>query len=97
MTAALELLNSRWTLHIVRSLLGGKKRFNEIARADSINPRTLSERLKFLEAEGLVTRHAAGLHVEYELTEKGLALQYVVEAVGLWGSRWMPTATGQVI
>src|ERR1044071_3341261 len=54
--ATLNLLNKRWNLHIVRALLDGKKRFNELSRERGINPRTLSCRLRFLEEEGLVTR-----------------------------------------
>jgi DNA-binding HxlR family transcriptional regulator len=91
--ATLELMNRRWTLHIVRTLLEGKKRFNEISRTYKINPRTLSDRLKELEAEGLVKRTVKSTmppNVEYELTEKGLALNDIVEALGEWGRKWMP-------
>ena len=49
--AALNLLSERWTLHIVRSLLGQTKRFNEIAREIGLNPATLRERLRALEEE----------------------------------------------
>lgn len=91
--ATLGLLNRRWTLHIVRTLLDGKKRFNEIGRAYGINPRTLSERLRNLEAEGLLTRHVISTmppNVEYELTEKGRALNGIVEELADWGKTWMP-------
>ncbi len=53
---ALNLLSERWTLHIVRTLLGGKKRFNEIAHTLGLNLATLRERLRALEEEGVVTR-----------------------------------------
>jgi DNA-binding HxlR family transcriptional regulator len=93
--ATLSLLNRRWTLHIVRALLDGKKRFNEIGRAYGINPRTLSERLRNLEAEGLLTRHVISNmppNVEYELTEKGRALNRIVEELAEWGVKWMPAS-----
>ena len=90
--ATLDLLNRRWTLHIVRSLLEGKKRFNEISRENRINPRTLRERLRMLEAEGAVKRtviSAIPPNVEYELTEKGKALNCIFEALADWGRNWM--------
>src|SRR5215210_3224144 len=83
-SATLDLLNRRWTLHIVRSLLQGKKRFNEISRENRINPRTLRERLRMLEAEGAVKRTVISTmppNVEYELTEKGEALNCIFEAL----------------
>ena len=91
--ATLNLLNQRWTLHIVRTLLEGKKRFNEIARANGINPRTLRERLHALEQEGIVTRTVITTmppNVEYALTPKGLALNCIFEALAEWGRTWMP-------
>ncbi len=90
--ATLNLLNARWTLHIVRTLLEGKKRFNEIARANGINPRTLRARLRELEEEGAVRRTVISSippNVEYELTEKGLALNCIIEALAQWGQTWM--------
>src|SRR5688572_12323794 len=93
LNATLGLMNRRWTLHIIRALLEGKKRFNEIGRTYNINPRTLSDRLRELEAEGLLTRRVISTmppNVEYELTEKGMALNCIVEALAEWGRRWMP-------
>ncbi len=90
--AVLTLLSGRWTLHIVRALLDGRARFNDIARAQGINPRTLRERLRELEEEGVVTRTVVSLfppHVEYALTEKGRALNGVFEALAAWGLAWM--------
>jgi DNA-binding HxlR family transcriptional regulator len=90
--AVLTLLSGRWTLHIVRALLDGKARFNDIARAQGINPRTLRERLRELEAEGVVTRTVVSEippHVEYALTEKGKALNGIFEALAQWGIAWM--------
>ncbi len=90
--AVLTLLSGRWTLHIVRALLDGRARFNDIARAQGINPRTLRERLRELEEEGVVTRTVVSLlppHVEYALTEKGRALNGIFEALAQWGISWM--------
>ncbi len=90
--AVLNLLSERWTLHIVRALLSGKKRFNEVARELGINPSTLRERLRALEDEGVITRTvvcAMPPKVEYALTEKGLALNGVLEGMADWGRIWM--------
>lgn len=90
--AALNLLSERWTLHIVRTLLGSKKRFNEIARTLGLNPATLRERLRALEEEEVVTRTVRSTmppHVEYALTPKGQALNGIFEALADWGRTWM--------
>ena len=90
--AALNLLSERWSLHIVRALLGNKKRFNEIGREIGLNPATLRERLRALELEGVLTRTVITQmppHVEYELTAKGQALNTIFEALGEWGRTWM--------
>ena len=91
-SGALNLLSERWTLHIVRTLLGGTKRFNEIARALGLNPATLRERLRALEEEGVVTRtvlSAMPPHVEYALTPKGQALNGIFERLAEWAVTWM--------
>lgn len=90
--ATLDLLNQRWNLRIVRSLLHGKMRFNEIGRENGINPRTLRDRLKVLEEEGILSRTVISNmppNVEYELTEKGLALNAIFESLYEWGRIWM--------
>ena len=90
--ATLDLLNQRWNLRIVRTLLGGKKRFNEISRQNKINPRTLRDRLRDLEEEGIITRNVISTmppNVEYSLTEKGHELNCIFEALAEWGVKWM--------
>jgi DNA-binding HxlR family transcriptional regulator len=90
--ATLELLSGRGTLFIVRSLLTGKKRFNEIAREIGLNPTTLRGRLRKLEAEGVVERRVISNmppNVEYALTTKGMALNCIFESLGDWGRKWM--------
>jgi DNA-binding HxlR family transcriptional regulator len=98
--ATLNLLNQRWTLHIVRSLLVGKKRFNELGRENGINPRTLRERLKQLEEQCVITRNVISTmppNVEYELTDKGRALNDIFEALASWGQDWMcPEALSKI-
>jgi len=90
--ATLNLLHERWTLHIVHALLLGKKRFNEIGHAlGGVNPRTLRERLRGLEAENIVERRVLRTFppwVEYELTEKGRALESVMDAMADWAKIW---------
>jgi len=91
--ATLNLLHERWTLHIVHALLLGKKRFNEIGHAlGGVNPRTLRERLRGLEEEGIVERRVLRTippWVEYELTEKGRALGDVMDAMASWARAWV--------
>ena len=90
--AVLNLLSGRWTLHIVRALLEGHRRFNDLARTQGINPSTLRERLRELEEEGVVTRTvvtAIPPHVEYTLTPKGEALNSIFEGLADWGRTWM--------
>lgn len=90
--AAVELLGRRWTGAVVRSLLAGRHRFGEM-RADvpGISDRLLSERLRELEAEGIVERRVvAGRPVrnEYYLTAKGESLGDVVWAISSWAEEW---------
>lgn len=91
--ATMHLLGQKWTLEILRSLIGGKKRFNELSQAlGGLNARTLSDRLRRLEAEGVVERLTVSTippWVEYELTPKGEALNTVIEEMAAWGRKWM--------
>lgn len=91
--ATLDLLHGKWTLHIVHALLGGKTRFNEIGHAlGGVNPRTLRERLRRLEEEGIVqrtVRRTIPPWVDYELTDKGRALGDVMDAMARWALTWM--------
>jgi DNA-binding HxlR family transcriptional regulator len=90
--ATLDLLNARWTLHIVHSLLAKPMRFNEIARELNVNPRTLCQRLRELEEAGIVERRVISEvppNVEYRMTEKGQALSSILESLEDWGKAWM--------
>ena len=90
---AVELIGRRWAGVIVRALLGGRSRFSDIARAvPDLSDRLLSERLKELEAAGIIERHVipkTPVRIEYELTDKGRALAPVVEAISMWADQWM--------
>ena len=87
---ASEILAERWTPLVVRELLSGSTRFSELRRGVPLmSPALLSQRLKRLEDEGLVRRHAEGEATRYELTRAGRELMPVVEAIGSWGKRWV--------
>ncbi len=93
--ASINLLQEKWTLHIVRSLLEGPKGFNELGRdIGGCNPTTLTQRLERLEASGIVEKTVQSTmppRTRYTLTEAGLALQGVVDAVDRWGRQFLST------
>ena len=85
-----EVLGGRWTLLIVRELLCGSTRFNDIRRAIPRISRTmLSERLQELMYVGAVLRVDGAHGPEYRLTKAGKELAAIVEAFGKWGQRWL--------
>ena len=90
---AVELIGSRWTGAIISRLLAGRARYNELRAAiPEISDRMLSERLRVLECERLLTRTVvpeSPVRVEYELTAKGRALEESIEAIGKWATRWI--------
>jgi DNA-binding HxlR family transcriptional regulator len=92
---AVELIGSRWTGAIIQTLLQGKTRYALIRAAiPEITDRMLSERLRSLEGEGLVTRRVVPetpVRVEYELTDKGLSLERALREIGVWAERWILT------
>lgn len=96
---AVGLLSKRWTSLIVKVLLDGPARFNELAeKLQVVGDRVLAERLKELEAEGIITRHvfpSTPVRVEYRLTDKGLDLAPVVESIEDWSHRWLPEDFGK--
>ena len=91
---AVELVGRRWTGTILRALLAGSGRYHEIrAAVPEISDRMLSERLRELEAEGLVVRSVipeTPVRVEYALSEKGRDLEAAIMAIGAWAERWVP-------
>ena len=88
---AAEVLCSRWTIVLLRELLAGSTRFNELRRGITrMSPALLSQRLKDLEAAGIITRTPLTSEpnaFEYQLTPTGRELQPIVEAFGFWGQR----------
>jgi DNA-binding HxlR family transcriptional regulator len=87
---AMELLDERWTLLIVRELVTGSEHFNELRRGvPRMSPTLLSKRLGQLVRAGVVDRRDDGQDVRYVLTPAGRELQPVVEALGVWGIRWI--------
>ena len=91
----LELVGDRWTLLIVRDLLGGTRRFQDLQTGlPGLAPNILSDRLKLMEEHGLVARRFYSDHpprAEYALTAKGQELGMVIGALAAWGSRHAAT------
>jgi DNA-binding HxlR family transcriptional regulator len=90
---AVELIGGRWTGAIINRLLGGRARYNELRAAiPEISDRMLSERLRALEGEGVLTRTVvpeSPVRVEYELTPKGHALEPAILAIRSWAREWL--------
>lgn len=89
---AMELIGKRWTGAILRALLSGANRFSDVTAAvPGLSDRLLSERLKELEAEGIVVRTvtpSTPVKIAYDLTPKGRALNDVIYAVSCWAEEW---------
>jgi DNA-binding HxlR family transcriptional regulator len=96
---AVELIGGRWTGAVIQVLLRGPTRYATIRAAiPDISDRMLSDRLRILEAEGLVQRKVVPetpVRVEYQLTEKGHSLEGALSAIGSWAEKWIePTSIG---
>lgn len=92
---AAELLCRRWTIVLLRELVAGSTRFNDLRRGlPRMSPTLLAQRLRELEAAGVVERRAVasekGVH-EYRMTPCGEALGPIVEAMGFWGQKYVRT------
>lgn len=87
----LEVIGDRWTLLLVRDLLRGTRRFQDLLTSlTGIAPNILSDRLRSMEEHGLIDRRLYSEHpprAEYELTPKGRELGVIVGALATWGSR----------
>lgn len=87
--ASAEIIGAKWTALLVHDLSEGPRRFSQLERSCcGISPRTLAERLRALEGEGIVERHSypeSPPRVEYELTEKGEALLPIIDAMREFG------------
>lgn len=87
---ALELLDERWTLLVVRELVMGSRHFNDIRRGvPRMSPALLVKRLQRLERAGVVERHADGNRVVYQLSPSGKELQPIIDHLGEWSLRWI--------
>ena len=90
---AVEIIGRRWTGAVLRALMAGRTRFTEIgATVPGLSDRLLSERLKELEDEGIVTRKVTAcrpVRIDYELTEMGHALLPVVQSIAGWAEDWI--------
>jgi DNA-binding HxlR family transcriptional regulator len=97
--ATSELIGTKWTSLIVHDLSEGPRRFGQLEHAcPGISPRTLSERLHTLEGQGVVRRESyreSPPRVEYELTEKGVALLPIIDEMRSFGHRWLMPDTGR--
>lgn len=93
---ALSVLDGKWTVLVIRDLMGGTKRFSELRRSlTGVSPKTLTDRLRALEAQGLVERRMFAEippRVEYTLTADGRTLEPVVAALAAWGAKAAPAA-----
>ena len=93
-----EIISGKWTLLVIRDLAEGCSRFCELERSlGGISPRTLSLRLRALEAEGIVQRRTypeVPPRVEYSLTDKGRALVPLIEQMRDYGREWLMNGNG---
>ncbi|MFK2825388.1 helix-turn-helix domain-containing protein [Bacillus sp. B190/17] len=88
----MQMLGKRWTGLIINQLLSGSQRFSEIKAGLPISGKLLTERLKEMEEEGLVTRKVypeVPVRVEYTLTEKGKALAPIMKEISKWAEEWV--------
>jgi DNA-binding HxlR family transcriptional regulator len=91
--ATARIVSGKWTLLILRDLATGPCRFTQLERSlAGISPRTLSQRLRVLEDEGVIARQVypeSPPRVEYELTAKGRDIVPIVEAMRCYGEQWL--------
>ena len=93
---AAEVLCTRWTMVLMRELIAGSTRFNDLRRGvPKMSPSLLSQRLKDLEEAGIVERRPVASErgvFEYRLTPAGKDLREVVVAMGMWGQKWVESS-----
>ena len=91
--ACADIIGAKWTALLVHDLSEGPRRFSQLEHScHGISPRTLSERLRALEADGFVVRRSypeSPPRVEYELTSKGQALLPIIDAMRGFGHDWL--------
>jgi DNA-binding HxlR family transcriptional regulator len=90
-----DIIGAKWTAVIVHDLSEGPRRFSELERScPGISPRTLSERLRVLEQEGIIGRTSARRRVDYTLTDKGEALLPIIDEMRRFGHEWLVPERG---
>ncbi|HEX3791031.1 MAG TPA: helix-turn-helix domain-containing protein [Pseudonocardiaceae bacterium] len=94
--AAIELIGTRWSGAILRAVFIGQHRYAQIkAAVPGVSDTMLAQRLRMLEAEGLLDRRvvpSTPVQVEYHLTEMGLDLEPVLDSIIAWSHKWLPDA-----
>ncbi|QQE77876.1 helix-turn-helix domain-containing protein [Alicyclobacillus sp. SO9] len=89
---ALDIIGGKWSFLILRELYEGPQRFNELRRRlHGISPKSLTDALRHLEANGVVERRVFAtvpVTVEYSVTNKGHAFHAVLKAMKKWGKEW---------
>lgn len=95
--SAMDIIGKRWTGLILRVLMSGEKRFRDIReQVPELSDRMLTERLKELEAKGIIKREVypeTPVRIVYSLTPMGRDLEPVIVAVQKWAEQWMPDTT----
>jgi DNA-binding HxlR family transcriptional regulator len=98
--ACAEIIGAKWTALLVHDLSEGPRRFSELERScHGISPRTLAERLRALEGEGILERQSyaeAPPRVEYSLTDKGESLLPIIDAMREFGHSWLDCEHGAI-
>ncbi len=93
----LQLIGNKWKVLIIRDLLSGTKRFNELMRSVSgITQKVLTSNLRAMEQTGLVIRTVypqVPPKVEYSLTETGMSLKPILDSMVMWGNSYRETHT----
>lgn len=90
--SAMEIIGNKWTALVLRDLASGPKRFGELEKSlGGISPRTLSQRLDDLQAQGIISRQAFAEvppRCDYTLTSKGLDLLPILKQMAVWGAKY---------
>ena len=90
---SLVVIGGKWSFLIIKNLFTGTKRFGELRKLlNNISPKTLTDALRNLEANGIITREVVPVippQVYYTLTEKGEALEPIINEMKLWGETWV--------
>lgn len=91
--ATARIVSGKWTLVLLRDLAEGPRRFSQLERSlTGISPRTLTQRLRALEAEGVIVRTGPPNRCAYDLTDRGRHLVPIIEAMREYGERWLAGA-----